>query len=185
LKIEIIDTFIKDLKIIIPEIFEDHRGYFYECYNKSLLDQNGLNYDFIQDNQSKSQYGTIRGLHFQTCPYAQAKLVRVMEGEIIDVAIDLRASSQTFGKAFTLKLSADNRKQLLIPKGFAHGFGVLSNFAIVQYKIDNVYNPQSERGIIYNDPHFNLDWEIPDKDIILSEKDQKNEFFERNRSYFE
>jgi dTDP-4-dehydrorhamnose 3,5-epimerase len=185
LKIEIIDTFIKDLKIIIPEIFEDHRGYFFECYNKPLLDQHGLNYDFIQDNQSKSQYGTIRGLHFQVNPFAQAKLVRVMEGEIIDVAIDLRTSSQTFGNAFSLILSADNRKQLLIPKGFAHGFGVLSNFAIVQYKIDNVYNPKSERGIIFNDPNFRIEWGIPKKDIILSEKDKKNEYFERTRTYFE
>ncbi len=181
---KVIDTFIKDLKIIIPDIFEDHRGYFFESFNKQKFFEHGLKFDFIQDNQSKSGYGTIRGLHFQKEPYAQVKLVRVLFGEIIDVAVDLRASSQTFGKSFSVKLNDENKKQLLIPRGFAHGFGVLSETAIVMYKIDNIYKPESECGLMYNDEHFKIEWEIPDISIILSEKDKKNKLFSFQDIYF-
>jgi dTDP-4-dehydrorhamnose 3,5-epimerase len=180
----IVDTPIKDLKIITPDIFEDQRGYFFESYNQIKLSEQGLHYDFIQDNQSKSSYGTIRGLHFQSEPYAQAKLVRVVEGEIIDVAVDLRKSSETYGKSFSVELSAANRKQLLIPAGFAHGFGVLSKHAVVLYKIDNIYKPDFERGIKYNDPYFQINWKIPQDLIILSQKDKNNEDFIVDEAYF-
>jgi dTDP-4-dehydrorhamnose 3,5-epimerase len=184
-KMKVIDTFIPDLKILIPDVYEDQRGYFYESFNKIKLSESGLHFDFIQDNQSKSSYGTIRGLHFQTEPYAQAKLVRVIEGEILDIAIDLRKNRETFGNVYSLKLSSVNRKQLLIPRGFAHGFGVLSEYAVVLYKIDNIYKPEYERGLKYNDAFFNINWEIPQNLIVLSEKDKKNEDFNLNETYFD
>jgi dTDP-4-dehydrorhamnose 3,5-epimerase len=175
---QIIDTPIKDLYIIKPKVFEDSRGYFYEAYNKKLLTEKGIqNIDFVQDNQSKSSYGVIRGLHFQKNPKAQTKLVRVIEGTIFDVAVDCRKGSPTFGQWFGVELSAENKNQLLIPKGFAHGFSVLSNIAIVFYKCDEFYSPENDAGILYNDPLLNIDWKLPTKTQLLSEKDKKQHLF--------
>lgn len=171
-------TEIEDLFIIEPRVFADKRGYFYESYNKSEFERNGLFYDFVQDNQSKSQYGVIRGLHYQLEPFAQAKLVRVLEGKVLDVVVDLRTSSPTFGQHFSIELSEDNYKQLLIPRGFAHGFSVLSEIAVFAYKCDNFYNKPSERGIIYNDPILAIDWKIPDNEQIVSDKDLINPIFD-------
>jgi dTDP-4-dehydrorhamnose 3,5-epimerase len=165
-------TDIPGLIILEPNILKDSRGYFYESYNKRAFQKAGLDVDFVQDNQSQSTYGVIRGLHYQLHPNAQAKLVRVLEGSILDVAVDLRKNSPTFGKSFSLELSAENKKQLFIPTGFAHGFSVLTVTATVLYKCDQFYNKESESGIIYNDPELAIDWMIPEKDQIISEKDQ-------------
>lgn len=181
---EIISSGIDDLLIIIPKVFKDKRGYFFESYNKKEFEKHNIFYDFIQDNQSKSKYGTIRGLHFQIAPYSQTKLVRVLSGKILDVAVDLRQHKPTFGKSFSIELSDKNNKQLLIPSGFAHGFAVLSDTAIVSYKIDNVYHPKSERAIIYNDPILNIDWKIEEKDIIISEKDALSNNFSTSNIFF-
>ena len=171
-----IETGIKGLIIIEPEVYEDSRGYFYESYNLDSFKKNGLMFQFIQDNQSKSSYGVIRGLHYQTEPYAQTKLIRAIQGSILDVAVDIRKGSPTFGKVFSVELTEDNKKQLLIPKGFAHGFSVISEKAVVLYKCDALYNPQAERGIIYNDPELSIDWKINKNDSIVSEKDKKHPF---------
>ena len=181
---EIESTGIDDLKIIIPNVFEDSRGYFFESYNKNELENNGLFYNFIQDNQSKSKYGTIRGLHFQINPFAQAKLIRVLQGTILDVVVDLRSEKLSFGKVFSVELSDENKKQLLIPEGFAHGFSVLSETAVVSYKINNLYSPDSERAIKFNDELLNIDWKIEDKKVIVSGKDSKNENFNKRNIYF-
>ncbi|ATH06728.1 dTDP-4-dehydrorhamnose 3,5-epimerase [Halobacteriovorax marinus] len=165
-------TPIKDLFIISPTVFKDDRGYFYESYNREKLVNYGLDINFIQDNQSYSTYGTLRGLHLQKGKYAQAKLVRVVKGEVLDIALDLRKESPTFGESFSINLSDINNKQLLIPRGFAHGFVVLSKEAIFQYKVDNPYHKESETGLIYNDPKINLNWKIPSSDIKLSPKDK-------------
>lgn len=164
-------TFIKDLVILTPAVFEDERGYFFEANNKSKLVDLGINIDFVQDNQSFSKKGTLRGLHYQNLPFAQTKLVRVLQGEIMDVAVDLRKESPTFGKHFSIVLSSDNKKQLLVPQGFAHGFSVLSETAVVLYKCDNYYNKESEGGIRYDDATLNIDWGMDLKDAIVSEKD--------------
>lgn len=164
-------TFIKDLVILTPSVFEDERGYFFEGYNKTKLNSLGIDIDFVQDNQSFSKKGTLRGLHYQNPPFAQTKLVRVLQGEIIDVAVDLRKDSPTFGKHFSIKLSSENKKQLLVPQGFAHGFSVLSEKAVVFYKCDQYYNKASEGGIRYDDPALNIDWGMDLKDAIVSEKD--------------
>ena len=176
---KLIKTFIEDLFIIAPNIFEDKRGYFFESYNKKKFHEAGLTYQFIQDNESKSSYGVIRGLHFQLAPYAQTKLLRVLQGEVFDVAVDLRKESKTFGKWFGVKLTADNKKQLLIPRGFAHGFSVLSETTIINYKCDNIYNKESERGIIWNDKKLNIDWNIENKDVIVSERDKNLDTFDK------
>ncbi len=168
---EIKNTFIKDLIIIKPKIFPDKRGYFFEAYNKQKFIDAGINIDFIQDNQSYSTANVIRGLHYQAGEYSQAKLVRVLKGKIIDVAVDLRRNSDTFGKHFAVELSEENKLQFLIPRGFAHGFSVISNDAILLYKCDNIYNKQAERGIIYNDPTINIDWKVQNQQAIVSEKD--------------
>lgn len=165
------NTFIKDLVVLTPIVFEDERGYFMETYNSNKLSDLGINISFVQDNQSFSQKGTLRGLHYQNSPYAQTKLVRVLEGEIIDVAVDLRKDSETYGKHFVIKLTADNKKQLLIPQGFAHGFSVLSETAVVMYKCDQYYNKESEGGIRFDDPTLNIDWGIDLKEAIVSQKD--------------
>ncbi len=175
---KIVTTKIKDLLIIEPKVFEDERGYFYESYNRSLLQKKGLDHNYVQDNQSKSSYGVIRGLHYQLEPYAQTKLVRVLEGTVYDVAVDIRKGSPTFGQWTGLELSKKNRLQLLVPKGFAHGFSVLSHTAVVFYKCDDYYNPGSERGIIFNDKTLNIDWRIEPEDIIVSGKDRKHPTFE-------
>ena len=169
----LIKTKIEDLFILEPKVFADDRGYFFESYNKKTLDNLiGKEYNFIQDNESKSSYGVIRGLHYQLAPYSQAKLVRVLEGRVYDVAVDLRKDSPTFGEWAGVELSGENKKQFLIPKGFAHGFSVLSETAVFTYKCDEYYHPEAEAGIIYNDPSIGIDWKIPEKDAKLSEKDK-------------
>lgn len=164
-------TFIKDLVIIFPSVFEDTRGYFFEGYNRSKFSDLGIEIDFVQDNQSFSKRGTLRGLHYQNPSFAQTKLVRVLQGEIMDVAVDLRKDSPTYGKHFGILLSAENKKQLLVPQGFAHGFSVLSQTAVVLYKCDQFYNKQSEGGIRFDDPALDIDWGMDLADAIVSEKD--------------
>ena len=165
-------TAIQDLILITPTVFNDARGYFFEAFNQEKFHQNGMHYTFMQDNQSFSQKGTLRGLHYQNPPFAQTKLVRVLQGEIIDVAVDLRKDSPTYGQHFSVVLSAENKKQLLIPQGFAHGFSVLSETAEVLYKCDQYYNKQSEGGIRFDDSALEIDWGIDLKNAIVSEKDQ-------------
>ena len=175
-------TFIEDLLIIEPQLFKDDRGFFYESYNKNNLDK-VINIVFVQDNESKSNKGVIRGLHFQTPPYAQTKLIRCISGSILDVAVDLRKNSKTYGKSFSVELSSKNNKQLFVPKGFAHGFQVISDEAIVNYKVDNFYNPKSDSGIIWNDKDLSIDWSL-DLKPILSEKDLKLISFKELKSPF-
>lgn len=167
-----ITTEIPGLLIFEPKIFEDSRGYFFESYNEKIFEQQGINIRFIQDNQSSSSYGVIRGLHYQLEPYAQTKLIRVLSGRILDVAVDVRKGSPTFGRHFDIELSAENKKQLLVPKGFAHGFSVLSEKAEVIYKCDEFYNKSSEAGIRFDDPALNIDWQIPTGKAIISDKDR-------------
>jgi dTDP-4-dehydrorhamnose 3,5-epimerase len=175
-------TFIEDLLIIEPQLFKDDRGFFYESYNKKNLDK-VINIVFVQDNESKSDKGVIRGLHFQAPPFEQTKLVRCVSGNILDVAVDLRTNSKTYGKSFSIELSSENNKQLFIPKGFAHGFQVLSETAIVNYKVDNFYNPTSDSGIIWNDKDLSINWNHDLKPILsvkylslISFKDLKSPF---------
>ena len=170
-------TFIKDLVVLTPEVYKDERGYFFESYNQAKFLQKEITYQFIQDNQSFSKRGVIRGLHLQINPYAQAKLVRVLQGEILDVAVDLRKQSPTYGQHFSVVLSAENKKQLMVPHGFAHGFSVLSETASVLYKVDQVYHKDSERGIRYDDPTLAIDWQLNPNEIIVSEKDLILPFF--------
>ena len=164
-------TDIPGLIVVEPKVFKDDRGYFFESYNEQVFRDNGIDVRFVQDNQSWSSYGVIRGLHYQLHPYAQAKLVRVLQGRILDIAVDVRPGSPTYGRHFPIELSAENQKQLFIPAGFAHGFSVLSETASVLYKCDHFYNKESEGGIIYNDPSLNIDWQIPPGKEIVSEKD--------------
>ena len=171
----VIKTEIEGLLILEPKIFGDSRGYFYESYNKQRFEEvTGLNINFVQDNQSKSCYGVLRGLHFQKPPYAQSKLVRCVKGQILDISVDIRKSSPTFGKYIAVELSENNHRQLFIPHGFAHGFVVLSEEAIFQYKCDNFYHKESEGAVAWNDPEINIDWTIPFEDVILSDKDKVN-----------
>ena len=173
MKIE--STPLQDCYIINDTVFEDSRGYFFESFNaKKFEDLTGLNARFVQDNQSSSTRGVLRGLHMQTGENAQAKLVRVLEGSVLDVAVDLRKFSSTFGKIFAIELTAENHKQLYIPRGFAHGFIVLSDKAVFFYKCDNAYNKESEMGIMYDDPDLKVDWQLSKDELILSEKDKKN-----------
>jgi dTDP-4-dehydrorhamnose 3,5-epimerase len=176
---EIRETGIAGLMVLVPRVFQDPRGYFFESYHRALLMQNGIDNEFIQDNQSRSTYGVIRGLHFQNAPHAQTKLVRVTEGSIYDVAVDLRRESPTFGQWFGLELSADNFLQLLVPKGFAHGFSVLSDHATLYYKCDGYYHPQSESGIRFDDPDLGIDWKIDPGKAIISEKDRNLPFIKQ------
>jgi dTDP-4-dehydrorhamnose 3,5-epimerase len=166
-----IETGIRGLLLFEPISYKDNRGFFFESYNRKVFEQHGINHDFVQDNQSFSVYGVIRGLHYQLPPHAQAKLVRAISGKILDVAVDIRIGSPTYKKVFSVELSAENQKQLFIPAGFAHGFSVLSETAEVLYKCDEFYNKESESGIIYNDAELNIDWQIPAGKIIVSEKD--------------
>ncbi len=168
---ELRETRFPGLLIIQPRIFTDPRGYFFESYNKQVFSDAGISRVFVQDNQSQSSYGIIRGLHYQLNPNAQTKLLRVLEGNIWDVAVDLRKNSPTFGKAFTIEISAENQLQILIPGGFAHGFSVLSESATVFYKCDELYKPEAERGIHYADPSLGIDWKLPAENIKVSEKD--------------
>ncbi|MBO7573009.1 MAG: dTDP-4-dehydrorhamnose 3,5-epimerase [Bacteroidales bacterium] len=168
------DTFIKDLKIIEPKVFGDQRGYFFETWKKSDFEAAGINFIPVQQNESSSTYGVVRGLHFQLNPYSQAKLVRCVVGKVLDVAVDVRKGSPTFGKHFSVELSEENKRQFFIPRGFAHGFSVLSDYAVFSYLCDNVYNKESEGGIIFNDPELGIDWKIPQDKMILSDKDTKH-----------
>jgi dTDP-4-dehydrorhamnose 3,5-epimerase len=179
-----IETDFPGLIIFEPAVFEDNRGYFFESYNDKVFEQMEIG-PFLQDNQSHSKYGVIRGLHYQLAPNAQAKLVRVLNGTILDIAVDIRRGSPTFGKTFSIELSADNKKQLYIPGGFAHGFSVLSESADVLYKCDSFYNKESEGGIVYNDAELNIDWKIPADKVIVSPKDLLNPSFATCRNNFE
>ena len=171
---KIIETAIKDLVIIEPRVFPDSRGYFFESYNQQVLENAGIKTMFVQDNQSKSTNGVIRGLHFQKPPHTQTKLVRALQGSIYDVAVDLRKDSKTYGKWFGCELSEDNKRQLLVPKGFAHGFSVLSETAVVFYKCDDFYHPECEQGIMFYDETLNIDWNVDLSKVIISDKDKKN-----------
>jgi len=165
------------LIIVEPAVLADSRGYFFESFNEKRFAENGVPANFVQDNQSRSFYGVIRGLHYQLPPHAQTKLVRVLGGAIIDVVLDLRTGSPTFGKTFSIELSAENKKQLLVPRGFAHGFSVISETAEVMYKCDAYYHRDSERGILYNDPALAIDWQIPANKAVVSDKDQLHPLF--------
>lgn len=168
---ELIKTGFNGLVVIKPNVFEDSRGYFYESYNKQTFRRSGIDIPFVQDNQSLSSYGIIRGLHYQLLPFAQTKLVRVIEGTIFDVAVDLRKDSPTFGKWYGIELSGINKLQLLVPQGFAHGFSVLSPNAVVLYKTDDYYKKEAERGIVYNDTSLAIDWKLKQSEIKVSERD--------------
>ncbi|MBS6460162.1 MAG: dTDP-4-dehydrorhamnose 3,5-epimerase [Alistipes sp.] len=189
---EVIKTEIEGVVIIEPKIFGDERGYFFESFNAAEFARKvGVNTVFVQDNESKSKYGVLRGLHFQKGEFAQSKLVRVVEGRVIDVAVDIRRGSPTFGKHVAVELSKENKRQLFIPRGFAHGFAVLSEEAVFQYKCDNLYAPDHEGAIAWNDPKIGIDWHIRPEDAILSEKDKKHptldeaeELFDYNTDYY-
>ena len=169
---------IDGLMIIQPRIFEDDRGYFFESFNqKKFEDTCNLQTNFVQDNESFSEYGTLRGLHFQKPPFAQAKLVRVISGKVLDVVVDIRSESPTFGKHFSIELSSENKTQFYVPAGFAHGFVVLSKHAVFSYKVDNYYNGTSDSGILWNDLDLKIDWQIQDENIHLSDKDMKQQQF--------
>ncbi len=180
----IIKTAIDGVVIIEPRVFSDDRGYFYEAFSQHEFDEKVSKTIFVQDNQSKSSYGVLRGLHLQKPPYAQAKLVRVVQGRVLDVAVDLRTDSPTFGKHVKVELSDTNHRQLFIPKGFAHGFVVLSEEVVFQYKCDSYYCKESEMALAWNSPELEIDWEIDSSDIILSEKDEKNPSFKNFVSPF-
>lgn len=170
-------TDIEGLVVIEPRVFGDSRGYFFESFSQREFEKEVGQVRFVQDNESKSSYGVIRGLHFQKPPHTQSKLVRVVKGRVLDVAVDLRRDSKTYGKYFSVELTEDNHLQLFIPKGFAHGFAVLSDEAVFQYKCDEFYAPESEGAIAWNDPDIGVDWQIPEDKVILSEKDKKHPSF--------
>ena len=171
---EIIKTQIEGVVIIEPRLFKDERGYFFESFNQKEFEDKVCKTTFIQDNESKSSYGVVRGLHFQKPPFAQSKLVRVVKGAVLDVAVDIRKDSPTFGQYVAVELTEDNHRQFFIPRGFAHGFSVLSKEVIFQYKCDNFYAPQSEGAIAWDDPDLGIDWQISIDDILLSEKDKSH-----------
>ncbi len=166
-----VKTAFPDLLVYEPVVFGDDRGYFYESYNQNSFTREGINVSFVQDNQARSVYGVVRGLHFQHKPHSQTKLIRTLQGAILDVVVDLRVGSPSYGSVFTIELSADNKKQLLVPQGFAHGYSVLSETAEVFYKCDNFYSKEAEGGIAYNDPALQIDWRIPAESMVLSSKD--------------
>lgn len=172
---KIIETAIEGVVIIEPRLFKDERGYFFESFSQREFEEKIRKISFVQDNESKSSYGVLRGLHFQKPPYAQSKLVRVIKGAVLDVAVDIRKGSPTFGKHVAVELTEENHLQLFIPRGFAHGFSVLSQEVIFQYKCDNFYAPQSEGALAWDDSDLNINWRIPTKQIILSEKDKHHE----------
>ncbi len=169
---EVIKTELEGVVILEPRLFKDDRGYFFESFSQREFDEKVRPVKFVQDNESKSVYGVLRGLHFQKPPFAQSKLVRVIQGAVLDVAVDLRVGSPTYGKHVAVELTAENRRQLFIPRGFAHGFSVLTDEVVFQYKCDNFYAPQSEGAIAWNDPALGIDWRIPEASVILSEKDK-------------
>ena len=173
---EIIKTEIDGVVIIEPRIFKDDRGYFYESFSQREFEEKVCRTTFVQDNQSKSSYGVLRGLHFQKPPYCQSKLVRCIKGAVLDVAVDIRKGSPTFGKYVAVELSEDNHRQFFVPRGFAHGFAVLTPEAVFQYKCDNFYNKESEGSVAWNDPQLAIDWRIPADKVLLSEKDKLSKF---------
>ena len=189
--IEVIKTNIEGVLIIQPKVFGDERGYFFESWSQKDFDEQVRPIKFVQDNESKSCYGVLRGLHFQKGMHSQSKLVRVVKGRVLDVAVDIRNGSPTFGQHVSVELTAENHRQFFIPRGFAHGFVVLSDEAVFQYKCDNLYAPQSEGAIMWNDPALGIDWHIPAEDVMLSEKDKMHpsladcpEIFDYNIDYY-
>jgi len=175
---KVTETKLKGCFIIEPKVFGDHRGYFFESFNKNqFAKMTGVDVDFVQDNQSYSNRGVLRGLHFQKGEFAQAKLVRVIKGKVLDVVVDLRSDSETYGEHISMELSDQNHVQLFVPKGFAHGFSVLEDQTIFSYKCDNYYNKESEGGIMYNDPSLNIDWQLEESEIQLSAKDAELKSF--------
>ena len=182
----VIDTEIEGLKIIEPRIFGDARGYFFESFNeRDFAAQTGIEVRFVQDNESKSRYGVVRGLHFQKPPFAQSKLVRVVKGRVLDVAVDIRKGSPTYGRHVAVELTEDNHRQLFLPKGMAHGFAVLSDEVLFQYKCDEYYHPESEGAIAWDDPALAIDWHLPKGDVLLSEKDSHHPKFNEFVTPFE
>lgn len=178
------ETHISGLLVFEPKVFKDSRGYFFESFNQKVFQEAGIITNFVQDNQSSSDFGVIRGLHYQMNPFAQSKLIRVLYGTILDVAVDIRMGSPTYGKSFSIELSGENKKQLYIPHGLAHGFSVLSKNAEVLYKCDAFYNKESEGGIRFDDPDLNIDWKIPAKQAIVSDKDRLNPFLTNCKNNF-
>ena len=170
----IIETIISGVVVVEPQIYRDSRGYFFESFNQKEFEEKVCKTMFVQDNESKSSYGVLRGLHFQKPPFAQSKLVRVVKGAVLDVAVDIRAGSPTFGQHVSIELTGDNHRQFFIPRGFAHGFSVLSEEVVFQYKCDNLYTPQCEGAIAWDDPDLDIDWRIPGDKVLLSEKDKKH-----------
>jgi dTDP-4-dehydrorhamnose 3,5-epimerase len=181
---EIVETGFEGLYIIKPTVYSDKRGYFFESYNHEVYLKAGISFTPVQDNESRSSKGVIRGLHYQLIPHDQAKLIRIVTGKIFDVALDLRRDKPTYGKWFGVELDSESKNQLFIPKGFAHGFSVLSDIAIMQYKVDNVYDRLTERGILLNDPCLAIDWRTGDSVPVISEKDQKNPSFKKAENNF-
>ena len=187
----VIKTDIDGVVIIEPRVFGDHRGYFFESFSERDFNAQVREVKFVQDNESKSCYGVLRGLHFQKPPHAQSKLVRVVKGRVLDVAVDIRKGSPTFGKYVAVELTEDNHRQLFVPRGFAHGFSVLSDEVIFQYKCDNLYAPESEGAIAWNDPDIGIDWQLPTEDVLLSAKDSAHpmlkdatDLFDYNVDYY-
>jgi dTDP-4-dehydrorhamnose 3,5-epimerase len=180
-----VPTGLPGLFLFEPTVFKDDRGYFFESYNEQAFAKQGLPIHFVQDNQSFSHYGVIRALHYQLDPHAQTKLVRVLQGRILDVALDIRKGSPTYGKSYCVELTADNKRQLLIPKGFAHGFSVLSDTAEVSYKCDEFYSKANEGGILFNDPALGIDWQVPADKVIVSPKDLESPTFAECRNNFQ
>ena len=174
MNVEILDTAIPEVKIIVPRVFGDVRGYFFESWTREKYEAVGIRCDWMQDNESKSRFGVLRGLHYQAAPYTQAKLVRVMQGAVLDVAVDIRRGSPTFGRHVAVELSDENKYQIFVPRGFAHGFVVLSKEVLFAYKCDNRYMPSHERGIAFDDPALGIDWKVGLDHYILSEKDTRN-----------
>ena len=180
-----IETGFPGLKIFEPRTFGDHRGYFLESFNENTFKEAGIDVRFVQDNESKSMYGVVRGLHYQLNPYAQAKLVRVIIGQVLDVVVDVRKGSPTYGQKYEIILSGENKKQLFIPRGFAHGFSVLEDNTIFSYKCDNFYNKESEGGILFTDPSLGIDWQVPADKMLVSDKDFHNPVLEDSINNFE
>ena len=188
---EVIKTDIEGLVIIEPKVFKDARGYFFESFSQREFEEKVRKVNFVQDNESMSTYGVMRGLHYQRMPYTQSKLVRCVKGAVLDVAVDIRKGSPTFGQHVAVELTEENHRQLFIPRGFAHGFSVLSEEAIFQYKCDNLYAPQSEGALAWNDPDINIDWQLPAEDVLLSAKDSAHpmlkdatDLFDYNVDYY-
>lgn len=182
---EVIKTEIEGVVIIEPRVFGDARGYFFESFNaREFVEKTGMQVNFVQDNESMSHYGVLRGLHFQQPPFAQSKLVRVVKGRVLDIAVDIRVGSPTYGKYVSVELTEDNHRQFFMSKGFAHGFSVLSDEVIFQYKCDEFYAPQSEGAIAWNDPDLAIDWQIPADKVLLSDKDKKHPFLRDFKSPF-